>query len=162
MSASTHALARGHVKGPQASGRNCQVLALQKHVCREVYERLESWDSDRRLAIENEWPEYANSIDLVSTRAYLRSNMGAKDWRDMYLGDHVQRIQEKKQHHVHVFNAKGERVPLSHCQRADDPRKCNSDFPADFVDLGTSFRPSRGVVSGLNEANGHADRWTPQ
>ena len=34
-----------------------------------------------------------------------------------------------KQHHVHTVNAKGERVPLTHCRRSDDPKKCKGDFP---------------------------------
>ena len=34
-----------------------------------------------------------------------------------------------KQHHIHLPNEKGERVPLTHCRRPDDPTKCKSDFP---------------------------------
>ena len=35
----------------------------------------------------------------------------------------------EKQNHVHVLNAKGERVPLAHCQRAENPKLCKGDFP---------------------------------
>jgi hypothetical protein len=30
---------------------------------------------------------------------------------------------------VHTLNSKGERLPLAHCRRADNPNKCKSDFP---------------------------------
>ena len=43
--------------------------------------------------------------------------------------EHVQTMQEMKQNHVHTLNAKGERVPLTHCRRSDDPKKCKADFP---------------------------------
>ena len=105
-----------------------QYLRYKEHVCREVYEDLTGWE-ERRLATESAWPEYAESLECISKRAYLRSSMGAAAWRDIYLGQHVQRIQELKQNHVHVLNAKGERVPLTHCQRKDNPQKCKSDFP---------------------------------
>ena len=39
-------------------------------------------------------------------------------------------IQELKQHHVHPPSGdKGERMPLTHCRRQDNPSKCKSDFP---------------------------------
>ncbi len=34
-----------------------------------------------------------------------------------------------KQHHVHTLNDKGERVPLTHCRRPDNPKLCKGDFP---------------------------------
>ena len=64
----------------------------------------------------------------MSKRSYLSSDMDEKQWRDNYLA-HVQTVQEKKPNHVHLINAKGESVPLAHCQRPDDPRKCKGDFP---------------------------------
>jgi len=38
-------------------------------------------------------------------------------------------LQEHKQHHVHVLNSKGERVPLTHSRRRDDPKKRKGEFP---------------------------------
>ena len=38
-----------------------------------------------------------------------------------YVLDHVQRVQEMKQHHVHTFKSKNERVPLTHCRRPYTP-----------------------------------------
>ena len=70
-----------------------------------------------------------HSLELINKRTYLSSDVDAQEWRNLYLGDHVQEIQEKKQNHVHILNAKGERVPLSHCKRADNPKKCKGDFP---------------------------------
>ena len=47
-----------------------------------------------------------------------------------YLQSHVQRLQELKQHHVHTINVKtGQREPLTHCRRKDNPKLCKSDFP---------------------------------
>ena len=34
-----------------------------------------------------------------------------------------------KQYHVHTLNSKGERVPLTHCRRSDNPKLCKGDFP---------------------------------
>jgi len=51
-----------------------------------------------------------------------------REWLQQFL-DHVQQIQEMKQHHIHLPNEKGEKVPLTHCRRPDDPTKCKSDFP---------------------------------
>ena len=59
----------------------------------------------------------------------MLSDMEPKAWRKAYLQVHVKRVAQMKQHHVHVRNSKGERVPLTHCQRADDLRKCKGDFP---------------------------------
>ena len=41
----------------------------------------------------------------------------------------MQKLQEHKQHHVHTLNAEGERVPLTHCRRSDNPKLCKAEFP---------------------------------
>ena len=105
-----------------------EYLRYKSHVCREEYEDLEDWES-RRNNIECAWPEYRDSVALVSTRRYLHSDMDGTSWREKYLKEHVQSIQELKQHHVHTLNAKGARVPLTHCRRVDNPNKCRGDFP---------------------------------
>ena len=38
-------------------------------------------------------------------------------------------IQEHRQHHIHIPNEKGERLPLTHCRRKDNPKVCKADFP---------------------------------
>ena len=96
---------------------------------REEYGDVETWSNERRLAAEEDWPEFSESVDLVNHLGYITNDMEAKAWREHYLKQHVQRIQEMKQNHVHVLNAQGESLPLTHCQRADDPKKCKGDFP---------------------------------
>ena len=103
-------------------------LRYKSHVCRQVYADPEDWQS-RQAVIEEAWPEYADSLELLSQRRYLVSeSMKGRDWCHLYL-QHVQSVQEMKNHHVHTLNSKGERVPLTHCRRADDPTKCKGDFP---------------------------------
>ena len=34
-----------------------------------------------------------------------------------------------KQHHVHTLNSEGNRVPLTHCKRLDNPKLCKAGFP---------------------------------
>ena len=99
-----------------------EYLHYKRHVCREVLEDTKRWSQKEQDVVREAWPEYANSVDLVSKRSYLSSDMDEKQWRDNYLA-HVQIVQEKKQNHVHLINAKGESVPLAHCQRPDDPTK---------------------------------------
>ena len=123
-------------------------LNCKRHVCREVHADPEGWKG-RQTETESQWPEYADSLELVSTPGYLTARWedghggaGAmkalgerskveegRTWCQRYLFDHVQRVQEMKQHHVHTLNAKGERVPLTHCRRVDNPNKCRGDFP---------------------------------
>ena len=110
------------------------------------------------------WPQYKNSKVLISRPAYLAANDGCdlhsvrldasseskqndvvarithgRDWLQKFLS-HVQQIREMKQHHIHLPNEKGERVPLTHCRRPDDPTKCKGDFPR------TSWLISEAVV----------------
>ena len=105
-----------------------QYLNYKHHVCRQVYEDIDAC-LERRPNTEAEWPEYTKRLDLVSKPSYLNADINGEDWLNTYLGDHVQRIQELKQHHVHTVNKNGERVPLTHCRRPDNPKKCKGDFP---------------------------------
>ena len=51
-------------------------------------------------------------------------------WLAEHLEQHVQSVQEYKQHHVHIYNEETKsRVPLTHCQRKDNPKLCKGDFP---------------------------------
>ena len=38
-------------------------------------------------------------------------------------------LHEHNQHRVHTVNAEGERVPLTHCRRNDNPKLCRAEFP---------------------------------
>ena len=105
-------------------------------MCREEYQDTVAWDG-RRAGVQEAWPEYAESVELVSKRAYLADgNMEDKLWLDSYLRVHVQRVQEMKQNHVHLPNKNGELMPLTHCQRKDNPNKCKSDFPRQLLRRG--------------------------
>ena len=104
-------------------------LRYKQHVCREEYEDLRGRQEERQISTEAAWPEYQDSVVLVSCRRYLRSDTHGASWLDTYLKDHVQSIQEMKQNRMHRLNSTGERVPLAHCRRADNPKRCKGDFP---------------------------------
>ena len=43
---------------------------------------------------------------------------------------HVQNVQEHMLRRIHILNeTTGERVPLTHCRRVDNPKLCKADFP---------------------------------
>ena len=125
-----HCTIREVMEEVQHRGRTLigEYLRYKRHVCREEYEDLEGRES-KQVEIESVWPDYRDSVALVSKRNYLESNMDGPSWREKYLKEHVQDIQERKQHHVHTLNSKGERVPLTHCRRTDNPNKCRGDSP---------------------------------
>ena len=50
-------------------------------------------------------------------------------WLRSFLGSDVEGLQLRKQRHVHTVNAEGERVPLTHYRRKDNPKLCKADFP---------------------------------
>ena len=110
-----------------------QYLRFKSHVCREVYENVDDWTGRLRKQTEEDWPEYAKDWLLVSRLAYLRSNIAPEAYLHKYLAEHVERVAQLKQHHVHAVNPKGERVPLSHCRRAENPKECKSEFPRDWL-----------------------------
>ena len=49
------------------------------------------------------------------------------DWLQLHE-EHVQNVQEFKQHHIHLPNDKGEEMPLTHCRRPDTPVHANLIF----------------------------------
>ena len=60
---------------------------------------------------------------------FLRAHVD-KEWLAKYLGQHVQQIQELKQHHVHVWDEeKKEYVVLEHCRSKEKRNECKSHFP---------------------------------
>ena len=54
----------------------------------------------------------------------------SQKWLDTYLHEDVERLQQMKQHHVHLINVDTQvREPLAACRRKDSPTLCKADFP---------------------------------
>ena len=50
-------------------------------------------------------------------------------WQVQHQSD-VQNVQEHKLHHIHILNeTTGERMPLTHSRRVDNPKLYKGDFP---------------------------------
>ena len=80
----------------------------------------------------------------------------AQEWVASYLHWDVQRLQEHKQHHVHIYNDETkEKEPLQACRRKDNPKLCKADFPR------TSWLIDTAVIlcNGLLRKSGYAIRW---
>lgn len=116
-------------------------LRYQAHACYAVHAEPQT-AKDEKIQMESEWPEYRQSFELVSTPRWFTQQSPphasfeqrieeAQVWGKRFLAHYVQRIQQMKQHHVHITNAKGEKVPLAHCRRTDNPKLCKGDFPRD-------------------------------
>jgi hypothetical protein len=119
------------------------------HVCRQKYEDPDAWKA-RQSDTESAWKtQYESSVELLETPEYLKtafenphagdkkagarssihSEASARKWLQSYLAS-VQRRQEMRQNHVHVWNAKKKcKMPLTHCQSSDNPAKCKAFFP---------------------------------
>lgn len=54
---------------------------------------------------------------------------GRDDVYAQSYAEDAQAVQMRRQHHVHVMGDDGERKPLTHCRRKDDPTKCKANFP---------------------------------
>jgi len=71
---------------------------------------------------------------LLSKPNYQGSDALANDeddathWYDEYMKD-VQRVQDRRQHHVHIPDDTGARQPLTHCPRSDNPTECKAGYP---------------------------------
>ena len=123
---------------------------FKQHACRQTYANLEQWNK-RKDDVERSWPAYTDTCDLISTPAYLTpikhtaalyersvvedateqrdQIMNARKWLQEY-NCHVQLRQEKRQNHVHRWDAsRNMKMPLTHCQSADNPKKCKFYFP---------------------------------
>lgn len=120
-------------------------------VCREVYQDVDGfWH--RQEELERRWPEYEDSVDLCSIPSFYKEQRSVLERDDeeaqdeptpvqvehavlegkKWLKQHkewIQRVQEKKQNHIHPLDENGVRTVLKHCQRPDDPTKCRSGFP---------------------------------
>ena len=76
-----------------------------------------TWEHSRRRQTEALWPEYKETTELMQMPAYtLNQQSNGKQWLKKYLFDHVQKIQELKQHHVHIWDEeKQDYMVLEHC-----------------------------------------------
>ena len=131
-------------------------MKYKAHVCRQMFAEdgsLESWEQGRRKEVETDWPEYRCKTELLETPQYtlelpVGASHGKQDgapphpsslkkrlqhgqaWLRQYLHRHVQRLQELKQHHVHIWDEKTqEYVVLEHCKSKDKKNECKSHFP---------------------------------
>jgi len=87
------------------------------HVTRKVYCNTEDWVQWKQAAIEAQWPEYKDSMLMLSRPAYqLDAEMDPISWAREFLEFDVEELQRHKQHHVHLPDDKGERRPLAHCR----------------------------------------------
>ena len=92
------------------------------------------WEEGRRQEVESEWPEYRNNPVLSGRPAYLQQDMqmaGGVLSPSKGLAQHkqhVQRVQELRQHHVHVLYANGVRQPLTHCKQRGRGNECKFVF----------------------------------
>ena len=70
--------------------------------------------------MEAEWPEYKNSLLMLTRPTYqMDAEMTPAAWKQQYLEEDVEQLQQKKQHHVHLPDGpKGEHRPLAHCRDA--------------------------------------------
>ena len=99
------------------------------HVTRKVYVNPEAWGA-KQQQVEEEWPEYKNSMLMVSRPGYqLDHCRPAPEWTEAYLTEDAEALQMHKQHHVHIMDSKGVRQPLNHCRDPKDPTKCKAHFP---------------------------------
>ena len=106
--------------------------AYNAHVRRNVYCNPSTWQAERD-AVEKEWPEYRNSVLMLSRPGYQSdARLSAACWKQKYLEEDVEELQKHKQHHVHLpkdTDPQGPRLPLSHCRDKRDPTKCKAGFP---------------------------------
>ena len=117
-------------------------MQYKAHVCRQMFGEdgaLESWEQGRRKEVESSWPEYREKTQLLEVPAYmgdapLTQSLKARlergqAWLGHYLQRHVQRLQELKQHHVHIWDdEKKEYKVLEHCKSKDKKNECKSHF----------------------------------
>ncbi|CAE7455830.1 pfh1, partial [Symbiodinium sp. CCMP2456] len=75
------------------------------HVRRSVYCDPTAWQR-KRAETEAEWPEYRSSTLALSRPAYQSdAALDAASWRQRFLAEDVEQLQQLKQHHVHLPEA---------------------------------------------------------
>ena len=122
-------------------------LEYKAHVCRQVYESERDVVDERLYVCEEQWPDYKESLHLISSPEYLRAEPydlttaqpteelpriaeEGEAWLRKHLGDDVEELQMMRQHHVHLVNpATGKREPLAACKSKENPNLCKCHFP---------------------------------
>ena len=93
---------------------------------------------------EKRWPEFKEDAHFISTPNHLlrqddeipwiansscfsTARIEGEVWFQDYLKRDVDKLQQMKQHHVHMFNLiTHEKEPLTSCRRKDNPTSCKS------------------------------------
>ncbi|CAE7244158.1 pfh1 [Symbiodinium natans] len=109
-----------------------QYQSYVAHVSRTVYSDPDEWQRVRHET-EAAWPAFRSSTLALSRPDYQSdSELSAETWKQLYLNEDVEKLQQLKQHHVHLPNTPdGPRMPLRHCRDPKDSTKCKAGFPRD-------------------------------
>ena len=93
-----------------------EYLSYVDHVCKTTYDDKAAADATRD-AREEAWPEYSNDATLLSKPSYMGmpSFYKGETYAARYMED-IQKVQERRQHHVHVKDEHGVRKPLNALQ----------------------------------------------
>ena len=74
-------------------------------------------------------------------------------WVEEYIGEDVNMLQLRKQHHVHIMNTEtGKREPLTACRRKDNPKLCKGDFLRTSRMIDKAVVLCQGVIRLMNMA----------
>ena len=122
-------------------------LTYNAWVCRQVYMTPKEQLHSDLMECEKQWPEFKEDTHLISTPNYLlrkddeipwianssclsTARIEGEVWFQDYLKRDVDKLQQMKQHHVHMLNPiTNEKEPLTSCRRKDNPTLCKSGFP---------------------------------
>ena len=97
-----------------AAGDGCahsRLLVDEKEVRSEEDEDNDVGD---RSALQTGHFYYLSHMAQASEEYVAERAKKGREWLQQFL-EHIQQIQEMKQHHIHLPNEKGEKVPLTHC-----------------------------------------------
>ena len=77
----------------------------------------------------------------------------AAQWVKTYLGEDVNMLQLRKQHHVHILNPeKNVKEPLTACRRKDNPKLCKGEFPRSTWLIDKAVVLCQGLIRKFNMA----------
>eukprot|EP00971_Amphidinium_carterae_P333709 6468568-Amphidinium_carterae.1 len=77
--------------------------AYNAHVRHMTYVDKDMWTAKKQAEIEDDWPEYKQSTLMLCRPQYQSDGtMEANEWKKKYMAEDVERLQQHKQHHVHL------------------------------------------------------------